>query len=92
MGNAVLLQPAENRARLALTIQESTRRIGHPTSRIHHGSVAQRQSRGLITPWLQVRILSDPPHRQPDSNRPRVASIPHLATAKTQFDNLEHLF
>ena len=24
------------------------------------GSVAQRQSTGLITPWLQVRILSDP--------------------------------
>jgi hypothetical protein len=27
------------------------------------GSVAQRQSRGLITPWLQVRILSDPHKR-----------------------------
>ena len=26
------------------------------------GSVAQWQSRGLITPWLQVRILSDPLH------------------------------
>ena len=29
------------------------------------GSVAQWQSRGLITPWLQVRILSDPLERGP---------------------------
>src|SRR5262245_28664536 len=33
------------------------------------GGVAQRQSRGLISPWSEVRVLSPPPPPEPE--RPR---------------------
>lgn len=36
--------------------------LGLRVSWLYHGPIAQRQSRALITPWFQVRILVGPFH------------------------------